>query len=172
MNESELIMSESFDAFEVVWDEETNKTDAEFPLVEEGNQIMEVKRCGIEPGFGDRHKDEKKNPEGLVLKIALEKAGCKWIWCDIPMHWQGLLSAAHASAGVPMPSKPKDVDPEAFVGKSVNVEVGRYVGRSGENAKVARWITAPIEKAVVKRKTTDQKVKATMSATAADDIPF
>ena len=70
-----------------------------------------------------------------------------------------------------MPSKPKDVDPEAFVGKSVNVEVGRYVGRSGENAKVARWITAPVEKALVKRKTTDQKVKA-MSADAEVDLPF
>ena len=31
---------------------------------------------------------------------------------------------------------------------------------------------APVEKAVVKRKTTDQKVKATMSADAEADLPF
>ena len=172
MNESELIMSdENYNAFEVVWDEETNKTDAVFPLVEVGNQVMNVKRCTREPGFADQHKDERKNPKGLVLKMALEKPGCKWIWCDIPMHWSGLLSAVHAAAGLPMPSKASEIDPASFEGLSVSVEVGRYIGRSGENAKVARWLTAPVEKAVVKR-TTDQKAKVAMSKDMAADIPF
>ena len=61
------------------------------------------------------------------------------------------------------------------VGRYVDAEVGSFTPEDKEGLVIFVWkpvrVDAPIEKAVAKR-TTDQKAKVAMSATARDDIPF
>lgn len=160
--------------FEVLWDDDGGEsTEHEYPLIGEGSHTLQVKKAEIAKGFSKFAADEKKNPKGLVLKLALEKKGHKWVWADIPMHWRGLIEAAHRSAKIDLPKNPGQIDPAPFLGQFVNVEIGHYVGKNGDGTKVVRWSdggpVAPPKKATKARESTSQKLTKTY---AHDDIPF
>lgn len=165
--------------FEVTWDDVEEETEAvEYPLVAEGDQLLQVKRCEIAQGRGPKSADPAKNPKGLCLKLALEKKQHKWVWADIPLHWRGLVEAVHRACRVELPKKPADINCEAFIDQICGVEVGHYVGRNGDGAKVIRWKEAPPplppqteEQRRQRPPTKTQQVdKQTQAQT--DDIPF
>ena len=169
-------MEETYDAFDVVWnDAGTEEKPTEFERIPDGRHILEVMRAEIVPfTFSDKHKDKELNPRGLVMKMALSKKGHSWLWCDIPLHWTNLMTAVHQAADLAKPSKPNDIKCAEFIGKHVSVDTGYYVSKTGDKAKVDRWLTAPVETAVSKRpqETRDAKAKAQMSQDMLNDIPF
>lgn len=165
--------------FEVLWDDEEAETEVpEYPLVAEGTHVMQIMRAEIAPGRGPKSADPEKNPKGLCLKFALELKKHKWVWADTPLHWRGLVEAVHRAARLQIPRAPQEIDPSAFLDQMVTVEIGHYVGRNGDGAKVIRWKEAPPplppqteEQRRQRPPTKTQQVdKQTQAQT--DDIPF
>lgn len=171
-------MNLEIEPFEVLWDaDEEEANEPVYPLVAEGTQTLQVKRCEIAQGRGPKSADPQKNPKGLCLKLALEKQRHKWVWADIPLHWRGLIEAVHRACRVEIPTKPADINPEAFLDQFTNVEVGHYVGRNGDGAKVVRWLenNSPPPPALTPAEKTNRRDTPAQKLTkefADDDIPF
>jgi len=168
-------MSLEIEPFEVLWDDETAEAEeVVYPLVAEGRHTMQIVRAEIAQGRGPKSADPVKNPQGMCLKFALELSKHKWVWADIPLHWRGLVEAAYRAARLDLPTKPADIAAGGFLDKFVNVEVGHYVGRNGDGAKVVRWLEnlspppAPAAESKA-RQTEAQKMTKEFSS---DDIPF
>ena len=89
-----------------------------------------------------------------------KKANDQWIDCLFDSRPTGRL---------------EDFDWSACVGRYVDAEVDKFTPEDKDTEVVYVYrpvaVAAPVEKAVVTRKTTDQKVKA-MSADAEVDLPF
>ena len=165
MIESELIMEESFDNFEQLWEvPEEEAADKRKPS--EGPHTFTVKASQY---FEDSGKwslllvDE--TGASIFKKCYLtdpSKASQNKQWM------RAVLDAKPAGRLV-------DFNWTQCEGKTLIANVGSFtpVDRDEPITFVNKpeKAAAPVEKAVVKRKTTDQKVKA-MSAASADDIPF
>lgn len=169
-------MSLDLEPFEVLWDDEDAvETEIEYPLLAEGNHTLQIKRAEIAAGRGPKSADPAKNPKGLCLKLALEKAKHKWVWADIPLHWRGLVEAVHRAARQPLPTKPADIRPENFIDQFCNVEIGHYVGRNGDGHKVVRWMenNPPPPPALTEGEKKSRTAAAKLTEQyPSDDIPF
>jgi hypothetical protein len=171
------VSSLDIEPFEVLWDDEEAEIEVpDYPLVAEGTHVMQIMRAEIAPGRGPKSADPQKNPKGLCLKIALELKGHKWVWADTPLHWRGLVEAVHRAARLQLPRAPQEIDPSAFLEQMVTVEIGHYVGRNGDGAKVVKWKEGlpppPAPLTETEKKSRQTAAQKNLEEFPQDDIPF
>ena len=166
MNESELKMEESFDNFEQLWEvPEEEAADKRKPS--EGPHTFTVKASQY---FED---------SGKWSLLLVDETGAS-IFKKCYLTDPSKASQNKQWMRAVLDSKPAgrlvDFNWTQCEGKTLIANVGSFTPADRDEPVTfvnrPEKSSAPVEKAVVKRQTTDQKVKATMSADAEVDLPF
>lgn len=166
MNESESIMDESFDNFEQLW-EVPEEAAAEKRKPSEGPHTFTVK---------DSQYFEDSGKWSLLLVDETGASISKKCYLTDPSKASQNKQWMRAVLDSKPAGRLVDFNWKQCEGKTLTANVGSFTPADRDEpitfVNRPEKADAPVEKAVVKRKTTDQKAKVAMSATAKDDIPF
>lgn len=168
----------SFNTFEKNWPDNgtTEIGIPDRPTVPDGVHTLQISRAELAYARSEKKKDPEHNPDGEVIKVAMEKKGHSWVWDEIPLHWRSKVEMICRAARIEVNRDTKVTDVVTHLtGKFVNAEIIHRMGGPGgdiEYVNVARYMDGGEPLPISEKKPPQTRAKKELEKFPNDDIPF